>query len=145
VSGAYGRRCQRRAERERGLCFLLGGIGKVADLTGPSDAADVAPFPDEAPCADRGALLHAVLMLDSVLKRIMEISEEAYRNFQRHVDRLCFLIVASDCPVSEIEIERLHLRVQAMGLFPENIPLYDMIYESRFRRLREQFRCSNDR
>ncbi len=138
-----------RAER-RGLCFLLGGIGKVADLAGPSDAADVAPvapFPDEAPCADRGALLHAGLMLDSVLKRIMEmeISEEAYRNFQRHVDRLCFLIVASDCPVSEIEIERLHLRVQAMSLFPENIPLYDMIYESRFRRLREQFRCSNDR
>ncbi len=84
-------------------------------------------------------------MLDSVLNRIMEISEQAYRNFQRHVDRLCFLIVASDCPDSQIEIERLNLRAQAMSLFPESIPLYDMIYESRFRRLHEQFRCSDYR
>jgi hypothetical protein len=50
-----------------------------------------------------------------------------------------------DCPDSEIDIERLHLRVQAASLFPEKIPLYDMFYESRFRRLREQFRCSSDR
>jgi hypothetical protein len=70
----------------------------------------------------------------------MEISEEAYQNFQRHVDRLCFLIVATDCSEREIEIERLHLRVQAMNLLPDKIPLYDLIYERRFRRLREQFR-----
>ena len=81
----------------------------------------------------------------SVLKRVMQISEQAYRNFQRHVDRLCFLIVATECPDREIEIERLHLRVQAMSLFPEKISLYDIIYESRFRRLRDQFRCSNAR
>ena len=70
----------------------------------------------------------------------MEISEEAYRIFQRRVDRLCVLIVASDCSDREIEIERLHLRVQAATLFPEKLPLYDMIYESRFDRLSEQFR-----
>jgi hypothetical protein len=70
----------------------------------------------------------------------MEISERAYRIFQRHVDRLCFLIVASDCQEKEIDIERLHLRVQAMHLFPDKMPLYDMVYESRFRRLRAQFR-----
>jgi len=81
----------------------------------------------------------------SVLNRIMEISEQAYRNFQRHVDRLCFLIVATECPDRELDIERLHLRVQAMSLFPEKIAIYDIIYESRFRRLRDQFRCSNDR
>ena len=84
-------------------------------------------------------------MLDSVLNRFVEINEQTYRNFQRHVDRLCFLIVASDCPDREIDIERLHLRVQAMSLFPEKIPLYDMIYESRFRRLCDQFRCSDHR
>jgi hypothetical protein len=70
----------------------------------------------------------------------MDVKEAAYRNFQRHVDRLCFLIVATDCPEREIDVERLHLRVQAASLFPEKIQLYDMIYESRFRRLREQFR-----
>ena len=71
----------------------------------------------------------------------MKPSENAYRNFQRHVDRLCFLIVASDCSEKEIDIERLHLRVQAMRLFPEKMPLYEMVYEGRFRRLRAQFRC----
>jgi hypothetical protein len=87
----------------------------------------------------------AVLFLDSVLSAIVEISEQAYRDFQRHVDRLCFLIVASDCPDNEIDVERLHLRAQAMSLFPEKIPLYEMIYESRFRRLLSQFRGPNYR
>ena len=70
----------------------------------------------------------------------MESDEQAYRSFQRHVDRLCFLIVATDCSDREIDIEKLHLRIQAMHLFPDKIPLYELIYESRFRRLREQFR-----
>jgi len=70
----------------------------------------------------------------------METAEEMYRNFQRRIDRLCFLIVASNCTERELEIERLHLRVQAVKLFPGKMPLYDLIYESRFRRLREQFR-----
>ena len=80
--------------------------------------------------------------VDSVLTGITDPSEQAYRDFQRHVDRLSFLIVASDCSDREIDIERLHLRVQAVPLFPEKMPLYDMIYESRFRRLRQQFRES---
>jgi hypothetical protein len=64
----------------------------------------------------------------------------AYRSFQQQVDRLCFLIVATNCSDREIDIERLNLRTQAMHLFPEKIQLYDWIYESRFRRLRQQFR-----
>ena len=72
----------------------------------------------------------------------METTEETYRTFQRRVDRLCFLIVASNCTEREIDIERLHLRVQAQRLFPGKMSLYDLIYESRFRRLREQFRAS---
>jgi hypothetical protein len=70
--------------------------------------------------------------------------EVAYSCFQQHVDRLCFLIVATPCSDREIDIERLHLRTQAMQLFPEKIHLYDWIYESRFRRLREQFRNSSN-
>jgi hypothetical protein len=54
-----------------------------------------------------------------VLNGITELSVQAYRNFQRHVDRLCFLIVASECSDREIDIERLHLRVQVATLFPE--------------------------
>ena len=74
----------------------------------------------------------------------METGEQIYRNFQRRIDRLCFLIVASNCTEREIDIERLHLRVQAHRLFPAKMPLYDLIYESRFRRLREQFRTVSE-
>ena len=66
--------------------------------------------------------------------------EAAYSRFQQHVDRLCFLIVATPCSDREIDIERLHLRTQAMQLFPEKMELYDCVYESRFRRLQQQFR-----
>ena len=71
----------------------------------------------------------------------METNEQTYRNFQRRVDRLCSLIVARNYPEREIDIERLHLRVQAVRLFPDKMSLYDLIYESRFRRLREQLRA----
>lgn len=70
--------------------------------------------------------------------------EAAYSWFQQHVDRLCFLIVATACSDSEIDIERLHLRTQAMQLFPEKMQLYDWLYESRFRRLRQQFRSPSE-
>jgi hypothetical protein len=75
---------------------------------------------------------------------LSEDEDVAYGGFQQHVDRLCFLIVATSCSDREIDIERLHLRTQAMQLFPEKIHLYDWIYESRFRRLREQFRNSSN-
>ena len=55
--------------------------------------------------------------------RSIEISSD----FQRHVNRFCFLIVASECSDREIDIERLRLRVQVATLFPEKMPLYDMV------------------
>ena len=64
--------------------------------------------------------------------------EQAYSVFQQHVDRLCFLIVASSCSDREIDIERVHLRTQAMKLFPDKMQLYELIYESRFLRLRRR-------
>ena len=67
-------------------------------------------------------------------------SEQAYRRFQRRVDRLSFLIVASNLSEREIDIERLFLRTEAARLFPERYRFYEMLYESRFQRLIDQFR-----
>lgn len=67
-------------------------------------------------------------------------SEQAYRRFQRRVDRLCFLIVASDVSERDIAIERLFLRTEAARLFPDRFRFYEMLYESRFQRLLDQFR-----
>ena len=67
-------------------------------------------------------------------------SEQAYQRFQRRVDRLSFLIVATDISERDISIERLFLRTEAARLFPERFKFYEMLYESRFDRLVEQFR-----
>jgi hypothetical protein len=67
-------------------------------------------------------------------------SEQTYRRFQRRVDRLSFLIVATDVSERDIAIERLFLRTEAARLFPERFHFYKMLYESRFQRLLEQFR-----
>ena len=69
-------------------------------------------------------------------------TEQAYRRLLRRVDRLCFLIVASDISQRDIDIERLFLRTEAARLYPDKLSVYDMLYESRFRRLVEQFRSS---
>jgi hypothetical protein len=67
-------------------------------------------------------------------------SEQAYTRFQRRVDRLCFLIVATDTSERDINIERMFLRTEVARLFPERVPFYNMLYESRFQRLLDQFR-----
>jgi hypothetical protein len=67
----------------------------------------------------------------------MEAAEQAYRAFQRQVDRVCTLILFQR-PVCEIESARIELRSEAMRLFPDKAQLYEIIYESRFRRLSEQ-------
>ena len=69
----------------------------------------------------------------------VQVSEQAYRAFQRQVDRICTLILF-ERPDWEIERARIELRKEAERLFPDKAQLYEMIYESRFSRLREQFR-----
>jgi hypothetical protein len=70
----------------------------------------------------------------------MFLREEEYRRLQRRTDRLCSLIISSGASQREIQSERQDLRAQALRLFPDRMDLYDMIYESRFDRLWQQFR-----
>jgi len=66
---------------------------------------------------------------------------------QREADRICFLIVSTDYPEIDIELEKEALRQRCRELFPDRMDLYEMVYESRFRRLWEQFRehtCQED-
>ena len=59
---------------------------------------------------------------------------------QRMADRVCVLILSSDLPAIDIEIEKSKVRERCLDLYPDREWLYDMIYESRFDRLWEQFR-----
>jgi hypothetical protein len=69
----------------------------------------------------------------------MEATEQAYRAFQRQVDRVCALILF-ERPECEIESARIELRSEAKRLFLDKAQIYEIIYESRFCRLWEQFR-----
>jgi hypothetical protein len=69
----------------------------------------------------------------------MEATEQAYRGFQRQVDRVCTLILF-ERPECEIECAWIELRSEAERLFPDKAQLYEIIYKSRFCRLWEQFR-----
>jgi hypothetical protein len=70
--------------------------------------------------------------------------EAITRKFQRDVERICWLILCPDCPDELINNQRLALRTDVARYFPEKMALYDLIYESRFRRLWKQFRNSTE-
>ena len=85
------------------------------------------PVEGEAPqFVDREALVREE-------RRISELARAA--------DRVAFLIVATDCPRIDVQIERAALRRRCQVLFPDKMDLYEMVYESRFERLWEQFRA----
>jgi len=63
---------------------------------------------------------------------------------QRMVDRVCVLILRDDYPEIDIEIEKAKVRERCEELFPGRLDLFEMIYESRFQRLWEQFREPSD-
>ena len=69
---------------------------------------------------------------------------EAMRELQRMVDRVCVLILSSDLPAIDVEIEKNKVRERCLELYPDREQLYEMLYESRFQRLWEQFRCAGD-
>jgi hypothetical protein len=62
------------------------------------------------------------------------------RELQRMADHVCSLILISDYPEIDIEIEESKVRERCEEWYPDSMVLYEMIYESRFNRLREQFR-----
>ena len=79
-------------------------------------------------------------MTDPWRELLVTEENEKLATFQRKADKIAFLIVASDYERIDVEIEKGELREECARVFPDKLELYDMIYESRFRRLWEQFR-----
>jgi hypothetical protein len=69
---------------------------------------------------------------------------EQMREVQRMADRVCTLILSSDLPSIDIEIEKNKVRERCLELYPDREQLYEMVYESRFQRLWDQFRDEPD-
>ena len=51
---------------------------------------------------------------------------------------------SGDLPAIDIAIEENKVREYCLERFPDREELYEMIYESRFQRLWDQFRCDED-
>ena len=66
--------------------------------------------------------------------------DEHVRALQREADRICELIVSDDVPEIDIEIQQVKLRETMARWFPDKQMLYQLLYESRFKRLWQQFR-----
>jgi hypothetical protein len=69
---------------------------------------------------------------------------ENMRDLQCMADRVCTLILSSDLAAIDIEIEKNKVRERCLELYPDREELYEMIYEGRFQRLWEQFRCETE-
>ena len=74
----------------------------------------------------------------------MSDAREVLGEFQRMADRVCTLILSSDLPAIDIEIEKNKVRERRLELYPDRELLYEMVYESRFQRLWEQFRSDGE-
>ncbi len=59
---------------------------------------------------------------------------------QRQADRVASMIVTSCYTDLECALAERELRMECLSLLPDRMELFDLIYTSRFRRLREQFR-----
>jgi hypothetical protein len=66
--------------------------------------------------------------------------DDAVRALQRQADRICEMIVSGEVPLLDIEIHQTALREAMARTVPDQPGLYPLIYESRFRRLWQQFR-----
>lgn len=63
---------------------------------------------------------------------------------KQRTDLVCILILCDQISRQTIEGERKLLRSWVQKFFPDQIDLYEMIYESRFDRLISQFRTTDE-
>ena len=68
--------------------------------------------------------------------------EAALQELRRLADHISFLIVATDTPRIDVDIVRANARRRCQELFPDKMHVYEMVYESRFQRLWQQFRAA---
>ena len=61
--------------------------------------------------------------------------------FQRQADDISRMILNTDLPWIDIELQIANLRREAERLFPLKMDLFDLIYINRFKRLWEQWRA----
>ena len=77
---------------------------------------------------------------DDLLRDMVRQDRELARELRRRADRISSLILTSDYPDVDLDLAIGGLRAWVREHLPERLELFEMVYASRFRRLREQFR-----
>ncbi len=130
-------RCQRAIQDafNRGPSVVAtAGVASIPFLDALKRRKDVELIPLST--ANRGAVEEELTArLDALCTE-----ETAVRDLQRRADRVCEMIVFGEAPQIDIEIQQTALREAVARTFPEKQAFYQLIYESRFRRLWQQFR-----
>jgi len=94
-------------------------------------------------CGNRLSLKNEEVLgqLEEIRKQYdLKIEEEKLTEIKIAHDRIAFLIMNTDYPEIDIEIEKKKFKELIRTLFPDKVHLYELIYEPRFKRLWEQFR-----
>ena len=85
-----------------------------------------------------------LLLLETIgdFLRYFESEEEREKAkvIQKDAELICRMILEEACLDVDIEIARENLEEKVRKLFPDKMDTYRMIYESRFKRLWDQFR-----
>jgi len=69
-----------------------------------------------------------------------ETEEDPALHLQRLADRVASMIVTSAYSDLECALAEREVRMEFLSALPERMELFNLIYTSRFRRLRDQFR-----
>ena len=70
----------------------------------------------------------------------IHIEMRRLRELQRQADEVSRLVLNTDLPWIDIEVQVEKLRREAERLFPGKDSVFQLVYESRFRRLWDQWR-----
>ena len=89
-------------------------------------------------CGETVTFKHEQMTDEALLAR--KVQDNKVRELTAMADRIASLITCSDYPLIDIEIEKQKLRERISELFPDKLELFDLIYEPRFRRLKDHFR-----
>ncbi len=71
-------------------------------------------------------------------------SNDLAERLRRHSDRICSLILYSDLPWIDVELEINAMRNVVEDEAPEQADLFERLYAARFRRIRDQWREAED-
>jgi nucleoside-triphosphatase len=66
--------------------------------------------------------------------------DDSIQRLERHADRICEMIISSEAAPLDIEIQQTRLHEAVAQRFPDQPARYALVYDSRFRRLWQQFR-----